>query len=99
MLRRLPVDILKIDRSFVDGLGVEPGDTQIVRLIVSLAEELGLSIVGEGVETEAQSAELERLGCDLVQGYLYAPPVPFAQALEMMRDRVNGAARTSDLSS
>jgi diguanylate cyclase (GGDEF)-like protein len=87
MLRRLPVDILKIDRSFVDGLGVEPGDTQIVRLIVSLAEELGLSIVGEGVETEAQSTELARLGCDLVQGYLYAPPVPFAEALDMVRTR------------
>jgi diguanylate cyclase (GGDEF)-like protein len=87
MLRRLPVDILKIDRSFVDGLGVEAGDTQIVRLIVSLAEELGLSIVGEGVETEAQSAELARLGCDLVQGYLYAPPVPFAEALDMVRAR------------
>lgn len=99
MLRRLPVDILKIDRSFVDGLGVEPGDTQIVRLIVSLAEELGLSIVGEGVETEAQSAELARLGCDLVQGYLYAPPVPVAEALELVRDRAARVTPGQDLSS
>jgi diguanylate cyclase (GGDEF)-like protein len=99
MLRRLPVDVLKIDRSFVDGLGVEPGDTQIVRLIVSLAEELGLSIVGEGVETEAQSTELSRLGCDLVQGYLYAPPVPFADALDMVRTGMTGTPRRHDLSS
>ncbi len=75
-LKQLPVDVLKIDRSFVDGLGVDPDDTAIVDAIISLGRALGLRIVAEGVETERQLAELRALGCDRAQGFLFSPAVP-----------------------
>jgi diguanylate cyclase (GGDEF)-like protein len=75
-LKRFPVDTLKIDRSFVDGLGVDSQDTAIVRSIVALAKALGLSVTGEGIETSVQSAELRELDCDRGQGYLFARPQP-----------------------
>jgi EAL domain-containing protein (putative c-di-GMP-specific phosphodiesterase class I) len=73
-LRRFPVDVLKVDRSFVDGLGTNPGDAAIVTAIVTLAHTLGLQAVAEGVETPEQLAELRRLDCDLAQGYLLSRP-------------------------
>jgi diguanylate cyclase (GGDEF)-like protein/PAS domain S-box-containing protein len=73
-LKRFPVHVLKIDRSFVDGLGHDPDDTAIVQAIMVLASSLGLSVTAEGVETDTQLAELVRLGCDRVQGYLFARP-------------------------
>jgi diguanylate cyclase (GGDEF)-like protein len=75
-LQRLPVDELKIDRSFVATLGVEGPSMAIVGSLVSLAHGLGLTVVAEGVETEEQLTELRRLGCDRVQGYLLARPAP-----------------------
>jgi len=74
-LRRFPVDVLKIDRTFVDGLGQEIGDTEIVRLVVTLARTLGLATVAEGVETTTQLDELRALGCDLAQGFLLSRPI------------------------
>jgi len=74
-LRRFPVDMLKIDQSFIDGLGEDPSDTAIVAAVVSLAHTLGLQAVGEGVETELQLAELRRLECDHAQGFLMAKPL------------------------
>ena len=73
-LRRFPVDVLKVDRSFVDGLGEDPSDSAIVTAIVTLAHTLGLSAVGEGIETQTQLDELRRLGCDMGQGFLMARP-------------------------
>ena len=73
-LRRFPVDVLKIDRSFVDGLGSDPGDSAIVTAIVTLAHTLGLPAIAEGVETAEQLDELRRLGCDMAQGFLMARP-------------------------
>jgi EAL domain-containing protein (putative c-di-GMP-specific phosphodiesterase class I) len=73
-LKRFPVQVLKIDRSFVDGLGSDPDDTAIVQAIMVLASSLGLSVTAEGVETDRQLQELLRLGCGRVQGYLFAKP-------------------------
>jgi EAL domain-containing protein (putative c-di-GMP-specific phosphodiesterase class I) len=73
-LKRFPVEALKVDRSFVDGLGREPGDTAIVTAVITLAHALGLRAVAEGVETEVQVRELRALGCDMAQGYLFSTP-------------------------
>jgi EAL domain-containing protein (putative c-di-GMP-specific phosphodiesterase class I) len=75
-LKRLPVDTLKIDRSFVNGLGHDAQDTAIVDSVVALARTLQLSVTGEGVETLAQARHLRKLGCDRGQGFLYARPLP-----------------------
>jgi diguanylate cyclase (GGDEF)-like protein/PAS domain S-box-containing protein len=79
-LQHFPVDVLKIDRSFVARLGQGLENRAIVRTIVGLAETLGLSVVGEGVETEEQLASLQELGCDIGQGYYFSRPVPADEA-------------------
>ncbi len=76
-LRRFPFDILKIDKSFVSGIGAGEEDSAIVAATISLGQALGLRTVAEGVETEAQAAFLVRNGCDELQGYLFGRPVPF----------------------
>jgi diguanylate cyclase len=73
-LTRLPVDIVKIDRSFVERLGGPPGDEVLVRAVVQLARSLGLRSVGEGVETATQLERLQSFGCDAAQGYLFGRP-------------------------
>jgi len=74
-LKALPIDSLKIDRSFIGGLGSDPHDTTIVRAILSIASTVGLSVVAEGVETAEQLAALRALGCPQGQGYLWSPGV------------------------
>ncbi len=83
-VRRLPVDELKIDRSFVDGLGRDPDDTAIVRAVTALATSLGLRTIAEGVETEEQLVALRDLGCESGQGYLLGRPVPLAELLALL---------------
>jgi diguanylate cyclase (GGDEF)-like protein/PAS domain S-box-containing protein len=83
-LTRLPFDALKVDRSFVDGLGVERGDTAITEAIVAMSQALSLEVVGEGAETQRQIEELARLGCDLAQGNHFSRPVPEAEMTEML---------------
>jgi len=78
-LKRFPISFLKIDRSFVNGLGTDEDDTAIVRATVALAKGLNLRTVAEGVETEDQLAQLRDLDCDLVQGYLFSKPVPASE--------------------
>ena len=73
-LTRLPVDIVKIDRSFVERLGGPPGDEVLVRAVVQLARSLGLRSLGEGVETPLQLERLQSFGCDAAQGYLFGAP-------------------------
>ena len=75
-LRRFPIDTIKIDRSFVAGLGADHGDTEVVRAVISLAQALDLTTVAEGVERPDQAAALMALGCHLAQGYLFGRPVP-----------------------
>jgi diguanylate cyclase (GGDEF)-like protein len=73
-LRRFPVDVVKIDRSFVTGLGEDPEDEAIVAAIIAMSLQLGIDTVAEGVETAQQMAELRNLGCTIAQGYLMARP-------------------------
>ena len=75
-LTRLPLDMLKVDRSFVDGLGNEPRDTAITETIIAMSRALSLDVVAEGVETAEQVNELSRLGCTLAQGFHFSRAVP-----------------------
>jgi diguanylate cyclase (GGDEF)-like protein len=83
-LRRLPIDSLKIDRSFVRGLGREADDDSIVTSVIDLARSLGVSVVAEGVETEEQLAGLRARGCDTMQGFLFAKPGPASAVAALM---------------
>ena len=76
-LRQFPVDIVKIDRSFVDGIDADGDQRALVAMIVDLARALGLAQVAEGIERPDQLAELRSLGCDFGQGFLYARPIAF----------------------
>jgi EAL domain-containing protein (putative c-di-GMP-specific phosphodiesterase class I) len=75
-LQRFPVDEVKIDKSFVDGVARVPQEAAIVAAVVSLSHALGLGTVAEGVETVAQVDRLRALGCDAAQGYYFWPPAP-----------------------
>ena len=76
-LHQYPVQSLKIDRSFIAELGAEKtGSTTIVRAIIALAGALGMQVIAEGIETEAQHELLVQLGCEFGQGFLYARPQP-----------------------
>jgi EAL domain-containing protein (putative c-di-GMP-specific phosphodiesterase class I) len=75
-LLRLPLDAVKLDKRFVQGLGIDSRAEEIVRATISLAHGLGLEVVGEGVETMQQARMLMRMGCDAAQGFLYARPMP-----------------------
>ena len=86
-LKRFPIDTLKIDRSFVAGVGQNPQDTAIVRSVVALAQALGLSVTSEGIETADQEAYLRELGCDFGQGYLFARPQAAEHIGPLLRER------------
>jgi diguanylate cyclase (GGDEF)-like protein len=78
-LKRFPVDMLKVDRSFIGGLGQDPEDSAIVASVVGLARAVGVVAVAEGVETTEQLLALQELGCEFAQGYLWSPPVPASE--------------------
>jgi EAL domain-containing protein (putative c-di-GMP-specific phosphodiesterase class I) len=84
-LKRLPIDLLKIDRSFVQDIGSSREDEEIVTAIVQVAHSLKLQVVAEGVETRQQADFLARLGCQFGQGYLYAKPLPLAEFEALVR--------------
>lgn len=79
MLRTLPLNVLKLDRSFVRHLPESESDAAVASAVVTLARRLGLSVVAEGVETEAQQQFLADIGCDVLQGFLFARPLPVAE--------------------
>jgi diguanylate cyclase (GGDEF)-like protein len=81
-LKSLPVDALKIDRSFISGMAHDSRDVAVVRSAIELAHTLGLGVVAEGVEDEETFAALRELGCDVAQGYLIARPVPARELAE-----------------
>ena len=90
-LKRFPIDMVKIDRSFVSGLGHDPGDDAIVAAVIGLAHGLGVRVVAEGVETHRQLAELRARRCDCAQGFLLARPAS-ALAVSSALDPVSSAA-------
>jgi EAL domain-containing protein (putative c-di-GMP-specific phosphodiesterase class I) len=75
-LQHFPLDILKVDRQFVQALGVNAEGEEIVSAVIGLAHALGLQVVAEGVETTEQLRILRSLDCDLAQGYLFSRPLP-----------------------
>ena len=83
-LKRFPLDVLKIDQTFVRDLVRDSGDAAIVEASISLAQKLGLEVVAEGVETAEQLQFLHDRGCDLVQGYYLSRPVPKADLMELL---------------
>jgi diguanylate cyclase (GGDEF)-like protein/PAS domain S-box-containing protein len=83
-LKRLPADTLKIDKSFVAGLGEDVRDMAIVRMVIGLAHTLGMKIIAEGVESEEQAEQLRQMGCDLGQGYHFAEPLPAEEVSEYL---------------
>jgi len=93
-LSRFPLHALKIDRSFVDGLGIEQERTAIVEAIVGMARALSLEFIAEGVESEVQLAELRRLGCDYAQGHLFHPAMPASEVSRLLGE---GALRYSGI--
>jgi EAL domain-containing protein (putative c-di-GMP-specific phosphodiesterase class I) len=83
-LPRFPIDALKIDRTFVSNMNTDHDNHEIVRLIIMLAHSLGLSIVAEGTETQEQVSALTKLGCEMVQGFFYSPPVDAKKAFDLL---------------
>jgi EAL domain-containing protein (putative c-di-GMP-specific phosphodiesterase class I) len=90
-LRRLPIDEIKIDRSFVMGMDEEADDVAIVRSTIDLGRNLGLEVVAEGVETQAIWDKLRDLGCNVAQGYFLSRPVPPEKLREWLEERRGGA--------
>jgi CheY-like chemotaxis protein len=86
-LKRFPVDVLKIDRSFVEGLGNDEQDRAIVASVIDLAHGFGLTTIAEGVETLEQLHELRALGCEIGQGYLWSRGMPAQNAAAWMANR------------
>jgi diguanylate cyclase (GGDEF)-like protein/PAS domain S-box-containing protein len=78
-LQRFPLNVLKIDKSFVEGLPTNESDAEIVRAVISMAVSLGIQTVAEGIETEEQAAFLRAVGCDSAQGFLYGTPMSYEE--------------------
>jgi diguanylate cyclase (GGDEF)-like protein len=86
-LKQLPIDTIKIDRSFVASLHTDESDAAICAAIIAMAKKLGLKVVAEGVEKEEQIEFLKRQGCDQMQGFLFSPAVPAAEFEKLILDR------------
>ena len=96
-LKRLPVDELKIDKSFVTHMHTDDDDAVIVRSTIDLGRNLGLEVVAEGVETKEHWDQLTELGCDLAQGYYLSRPIPAGEFVQWMRFREVSLAEADDL--
>ncbi|MGD0248515.1 MAG: EAL domain-containing protein [Candidatus Limnocylindrales bacterium] len=94
-LRRFPVDIIKIDRSFVDGVATEPTACALVDAMIRIGKTLRLETVAEGIETAEQAERLRTLQCDIGQGYLFSRPLPIEAIRPFLRDRLSGHEATA----
>jgi EAL domain-containing protein (putative c-di-GMP-specific phosphodiesterase class I) len=92
-LRQLPLDTIKVDRSFVTDLDVRDPNVGIIRAVVSLAHGLGITVVAEGIETEEQARRLRELGCDMGQGYAWAHPADPLRVGQLMTRRLEAKRR------
>jgi diguanylate cyclase (GGDEF)-like protein len=95
-LKQFPLDDLKIDKSFVEGIGQNVQDTAIVQLMVDLAHTVGMQAVGEGVEKAEQLARLREMGCDVAQGFYLSKPLTGEQAEELLADSPRSPSGSSD---
>src|SRR3546814_17769382 len=84
LLKQFPVDVIKIDQSFVRDLADTPDDAAIVRALIGLGKSLSIRIVAEGIEQSSQAALLSKWGCDYGQGYLFSKAVPSARVPQML---------------
>ena len=84
-LKRFPIDTIKIDKSFIGEVTTDRGSEVIANTIIAMAHSLELKVIAEGVETEDQLAMLKRRGCDQAQGYLFARPLPFQEAMQSLQ--------------
>ncbi|OJV65830.1 MAG: hypothetical protein BGO41_07775 [Clostridiales bacterium 38-18] len=85
-LKNLPIDILKIDKSFIDALGVSQSHDDLVETIIRLGQQLDMHLVAEGVETEEQLEKLKAINCDAIQGYLFSKPVDDSTAKKLLKN-------------
>jgi EAL domain-containing protein (putative c-di-GMP-specific phosphodiesterase class I) len=92
-LSSFPIDALKVDRSFVKGLPDDAGKEALTTAIIAMARSLEMGVIAEGVETEDQLALLRSLGCDLVQGFLLARPLPPADFARFLTERESAEPR------
>lgn len=83
-LKKLPIDVVKIDKSFIDDLISKESEKQLTEVIIRLAHQLGIKTVAEGVETKAQLEQLTQYHCDVVQGYLFSKPVPEREVRDLL---------------
>ena len=84
-LKRLPINALKIDRSFIRDITTDQNDAQLVETIILMAKNLNIEVIAEGVETKEQLEMIKHFGCGLVQGYYYAKPMPMAELMEYLK--------------
>ena len=89
LLRQLPLDELKIDKSFVDGIVEDEKAANMVRSIVAIARSHNMSLIAEGVEEQAQAQALIKMGCLRFQGYYFSRPVPMADVRQVLTDTAN----------
>jgi EAL domain-containing protein (putative c-di-GMP-specific phosphodiesterase class I) len=89
------VDVLKVDHSFVAGLGKDTTDEALVRALIEMAHALDLDVVAEGVETQEQCDHLRRLGCNYLQGYLFSRPLVYDALLDLLQSVRSEAPETA----
>ncbi|MET2956200.1 EAL domain-containing protein [Vibrio harveyi] len=92
MLRALPIDEVKIDKSFIDNIEDDEKALNMVQNIIAIGKNFGMKVLAEGVETRQQRDQLAACGCDLIQGYFYSKPLPFKQLIEFSKQNQNEKA-------